>query len=108
VQSGELPQPDTLRNLATYLTLQKAREEYGFDPAKYGLTERAAADIAQVGGLRRGFLACLWAWWREGREKQWEAALGRRGRAAARGRPRAHCALPPAACAARRFSANTT
>lgn len=51
-QSGDLPKPDTLQSLATYLTLQKAKEEYGFDPAKYGMSERKAADVAQV-GVRR-------------------------------------------------------
>ncbi len=53
-QSGELPKPDTLKSLSTYLTLQRAKEEYGFDPAKYGMSEKKAGDIAQVGAAGYG------------------------------------------------------
>eukprot|EP00878_Enallax_costatus_P044025 GHUV01052171.1.p1 GENE.GHUV01052171.1~~GHUV01052171.1.p1 ORF type:complete len:243 (+),score=82.51 GHUV01052171.1:2-730(+) len=38
----------SLSNLSAYLTLQRAEELYGFEPAKYGLSEAQAADIAGV------------------------------------------------------------
>lgn len=38
----------SLANLSAYLTLQRAEELYGFEPAKYGLSEAQAADIAGV------------------------------------------------------------
>ncbi|KAF6261256.1 hypothetical protein COO60DRAFT_1503069 [Scenedesmus sp. NREL 46B-D3] len=38
----------SLSNLSAYLTLQRAEEMYGFEPAKYGLSEAQAADIAGV------------------------------------------------------------
>ncbi|GBF88866.1 hypothetical protein Rsub_01365 [Raphidocelis subcapitata] len=45
--SGAL-EPSTLRNLSAYLTLQTAREKFGFDSSAYGLTDAQAADIAAV------------------------------------------------------------
>lgn len=45
--SGKL-EPSTLRNLSAYLTLQSAKEKYGFDASQYGLTDAQAADIATV------------------------------------------------------------
>lgn len=38
--------PSMLKDLAVYLTLEKAQRLYGFDPAKYGITEAQAAEIA--------------------------------------------------------------
>ena len=43
-----LPFRDTLASLSAYLTLQRAQEAYGFDPARYGLTDKEAAKIAGV------------------------------------------------------------
>jgi hypothetical protein len=40
--------PSTLRNLSAFLTLQAAKDKFGFDAAKYGLTDAQAADIATV------------------------------------------------------------
>ncbi|KAL4428570.1 hypothetical protein ABPG77_008882 [Micractinium sp. CCAP 211/92] len=40
--------PGMLKDLAVYLTLEKAERLYGFDPAKYGITEEQAANIATV------------------------------------------------------------
>ena len=38
-----------MRNLTALLTLARAKEQLGFDPEKYGLTEQKAANIAMVG-----------------------------------------------------------
>ncbi|KAI8467067.1 MAG: hypothetical protein J3K34DRAFT_431860 [Monoraphidium minutum] len=38
----------TLKNLSAYLTLQTAKDKFGFDSSKYGLTEAQAVDIAAV------------------------------------------------------------
>jgi hypothetical protein len=59
----------SLANLSAYLTLQRAEELYGFEPAKYGLSEAQAADIAGVfsrydtnedGKLEKSELRQLW------------------------------------------------
>lgn len=59
----------SLANLSAYLTLQRAEEVYGFEPAKYGLSEAEAADIAGVfsrfdtnedGRLEQSELRQLW------------------------------------------------
>lgn len=42
------PQADSLANLSAYLTLNRAREVYNFDPAKYDMSDSQAADIALV------------------------------------------------------------
>jgi hypothetical protein len=73
---------DTLASLSAYLTLQRAKELYGFDPAKYGLTEAQAANVAGVfarfdsnddGRIDLYELRALWCvvlsvWGRVGRE----------------------------------------
>jgi hypothetical protein len=38
----------TLSNLSAYLTLSNARDKYNFDPAKYGLTDSEAGQIAVI------------------------------------------------------------
>jgi hypothetical protein len=59
----------SLANLSAYLTLQRAEEMYGFEPAKFGLSEAQAADIAGVfsrfdtnedGRLEQSELRRLW------------------------------------------------
>lgn len=47
-QFDGMPPASTLQNLTAYLTLVKAKESTGFDPATYGLTESEAAKIAIV------------------------------------------------------------
>ncbi|PSC75550.1 calcium sensor EFh [Micractinium conductrix] len=47
-QGGEAAAPDVLRDLAVYLTLEKAQRLYGFDAARYGITDAQAAAIATV------------------------------------------------------------
>ncbi|GIL73826.1 hypothetical protein Vretimale_5316 [Volvox reticuliferus] len=43
-----VPQRSTLQNLSAYLTLAHAKERLGFDPARYGLSEAEAGEIAYV------------------------------------------------------------
>ena len=45
---------DSLRNLSALLTLARAKENLGFDPAQYGLSEKQAGNIALVGREERG------------------------------------------------------
>ncbi|EFJ42290.1 hypothetical protein VOLCADRAFT_107336 [Volvox carteri f. nagariensis] len=42
------PQRSTLQNLSAYLTLAHAKQRLGFDPARYGLSEPEAGEIAYV------------------------------------------------------------
>jgi hypothetical protein len=42
------PKRSTLQNLSAYLTLANARDRLGFDPARYGLSEAEAGEIAYV------------------------------------------------------------
>ncbi|KAG2489366.1 hypothetical protein HYH03_012196 [Edaphochlamys debaryana] len=42
------PKRSTLQNLSAYLTLAYAEEKMGFDPAKFGLSEAEAGEIAYV------------------------------------------------------------
>ncbi|GLC46155.1 hypothetical protein PLESTB_001195900 [Pleodorina starrii] len=42
------PQRSTLQNLSAYLTLAHAKERLGFEPARYGLSEAEAGEIAYV------------------------------------------------------------
>ncbi|GFR52591.1 hypothetical protein Agub_g15185 [Astrephomene gubernaculifera] len=42
------PRRSTLQNLSAYLTLAHAKERFGFDPARYGLSEAEAGEIAYV------------------------------------------------------------
>lgn len=44
----EKAEASTLRNLSAYLTLSKARDAYGFEPQKYGLSDKDAAEIAAI------------------------------------------------------------
>lgn len=44
----EKAEASTLRNLSAYLTLSKARDTYGFQPEKYGLSDKDAAEIASI------------------------------------------------------------
>lgn len=39
---------DSLRNLTALLTLARAKEELGFTPEQYGLSEKQAANVALV------------------------------------------------------------
>eukprot|EP00887_Chlorella_sp_A99_P004440 scaffold30.g4440.t1 len=39
---------DMLRDLAAFVTLEKAERSYGFEPKEYGITEAQAAEIAAV------------------------------------------------------------
>jgi hypothetical protein len=39
---------DSLRNLSALLTLARAKEDLGFSPEAYGLTEKQAANVALV------------------------------------------------------------
>ena len=39
---------DSLKNLSALLTLARAKQQLGFDPEKYGLSEKQAANIALV------------------------------------------------------------
>jgi hypothetical protein len=39
---------DSFKNLSAYLALQRAEERYGFDPSKFGLSEKEALRIAAV------------------------------------------------------------
>ena len=38
----------TLVNLSAYLTLDRAREKFGFDPANYNLSDNEAGQIATI------------------------------------------------------------
>lgn len=44
----EAEKNDMLRDLAVYLTLEKAQRVYGFDQSKYGIDDRQAAQITTV------------------------------------------------------------
>lgn len=45
---GEASGRNTLQNLSAYLILSKAKADYGFDPAQYGLSDKEASDVAYV------------------------------------------------------------
>jgi hypothetical protein len=66
---GSLKAGSSLSNLSAYLALQRAEEQFGFAPDKYGLTEAEAANIAGVfdrydtnedGKLEQSELRNLW------------------------------------------------
>lgn len=45
---GDASGRNTLQNLSAYLTLSKARADYGFNPADFGLSDKEAGDVAYV------------------------------------------------------------
>lgn len=47
-QFDGIPNRTTLQNLSAYLTLVRAKDLYGFDPAQYGMSEQEAGNIALV------------------------------------------------------------
>ena len=48
VLQKEKANASTLTNLSAYLTLSKARDTYGFQPERYGLSDKEAAEIAAI------------------------------------------------------------
>ena len=43
--SSDASSPDMLRDLATYLTLEKAQRYYGFDAGKLGISDEQASAL---------------------------------------------------------------